>query len=181
MAVRITYFVHCATTDTENNIASGWHDTGLSEQGIKQANSLREQIKDEKFDIIFCSDLKRASGSARLVFKENDAIVLDERLRECNYGEYNGYLATVIEQMQKKCIIDRFPGGESFEDVKERVADFLEFLKKACDGKRVALVSHKAPQLAIEVLLKNKTWEQAFADNWRKSKAWQPGWEYVVE
>ncbi len=107
--------------------------------------------------------------------------MLDERLRECNYGEYNGYLATVIEQMQKKCIIDRFPGGESFEDVKERVADFLEFLKKACDGKRVALVSHKAPQLAIEVLLKNKTWEQAFADNWRKSKAWQPGWEYVVE
>jgi len=29
--------------------------------------------------------------------------------------------------------------------------------------------------------LKNKTWKQAFADDWRKTKAWQPGWDYTLE
>lgn len=181
MAVRITYFVHGATTDSENDIASGWNNTGLSEQGIKQANALSERIKDEKFDIVFCSDLKRAVDSARLVFKEDVIRMKDGRLRECNYGEYNGYPATVVETMQERCVVNRFPSGESYEDVKERIADFLEFLKKNHEGKRVALVSHKVPQLAIEVLLKNKTWEQALADDWRKRKAWQPGWDYVIE
>jgi len=42
-------------------------------------------------------------------------------------------------------------------------------------------VAHKAPQLALDVLLRNKTWEQAFTEDWRKKKAWQPGWEYVIE
>jgi len=31
------------------------------------------------------------------------------------------------------------------------------------------------------VLLKGKTWEQAIDEDWRKKKAWQPGWEYIVE
>lgn len=61
------------------------------------------------------------------------------------------------------------------------LADFLEFLKQNYNGKSVAIVAHKAPQLALDVLLKNKTWEQAFAEDWRKRKAWQHGWEYILE
>jgi broad specificity phosphatase PhoE len=34
-------------------------------------------------------------------------------------------------------------------------------------------------QRAIE--LKHKTWEQAFAQDWRKTKSWQPGWEYTLK
>ena len=77
--------------------------------------------------------------------------------------------------------MERFPKGESYEDVKARIQGFLNFLKKEYDGKRVAIVAHKAPQLALEVILKGKTWEQAFADDWRKKKAWQPGWDFVLE
>jgi len=57
----------------------------------------------------------------------------------------------------------------------------LKFLKENYNGKSVAIVAHKAPQLALDVLLKNKTWEQAFTEDWRKRKAWQPGWEYILE
>jgi len=53
-------------------------------------------------------------------------------------------------------------------------------LKNNYDGQSVAIVAHKAPQLALEVLLNGKTWEQAFADDWRKKKAWQPGWNYIL-
>jgi broad specificity phosphatase PhoE len=82
--------------------------------------------------------------------------------------------------MQEEMIAERFPNGESYEDVKARIASFLEFLKQNYDGKAVAIIAHKAPQLALDVLLHGKIWEQAFAEDWRKTKAWQAGWEYEV-
>ena len=107
-------------------------------------------------------------------------IIQDKRLRECNYGEYNAAPATVAEPMLEENITKKFPNGESCEDVKVRINDFLDYLKNNYNGKSVAIAAHKAPQLALDVLLIGKTWEQAFANDWRKRKAWQAGWEYVV-
>lgn len=180
MAIKITYFVHGTTTDNEKKISSGWSDVGLSELGIKQSIELKDKIKDKKFDAVFCSDLKRAVESAKLTFDGEVEIIPDKRLRECNYGKFNAKPSSIVEPMQEKNISNKFPEGESYEDVKKRIADFLEFLKKNYDGKSVAIVSHKAPQLALDVLLKSKTWGQAFAEDWRKTKSWQPGWEYVI-
>jgi|SRR3989344_8393192 len=176
--VRITYFVHGTTTDNEKHISSGWYNVELSELGKKQSIDLREQTKDKKFDVVFCSDLKRAVDSAKLTWDGIYPIIPDPRLRECNYGDYNAKSSDIVEPMQEEMITERFPNGESYEDVKARIADFLEFLKQNYDGKHVAIVAHKAPQLALDVLLKGKTWEQAFAEDWRKAHAWQPGWEY---
>jgi len=181
MSVKITYFVHGTTTDNEKEISSGWSDPELSELGVKQSLELKNQIK-EKFDVVFCSDLKRAVDSANLAFKGLAPIVIDKRLRECNYGKLNGGLSSIVEPMcEKECISNRFPDGESYEDVKARIADFLQFLKINYDGKNVAIVAHKAPQLALDVLLKGKTWEEATAEDWRKTKAWKPGWKYRLD
>jgi alpha-ribazole phosphatase/probable phosphoglycerate mutase len=181
MAVQITYFVHGTTTDNEKGIASGWHDAELSALGRRQSIELKKQTKDKKFDVVFCSDQKRAVDAAQLTFAGTTTIIQDKRLRECNYGEYNARPASIVEPFQEKFIMERFPGGESYEDVKKRISDFLVFLKNNYEGKSVAIVAHKAPQLALEVLLKGKTWEQAFAEDWRQTKAWQPGWDYLLE
>ena len=180
MAIKLTYFVHGTTTDNEAGISSGWNDAALSESGIRQSILLKDQTKDKKFDAVFCSDLKRATDSAKLAFEGVAPIFPDSRLRECNYGNCNARSSTMVEPMQEQCIMRRFPGGESYEDVRMRIADFIAFLKKNYDGKSVAVVAHKAPQLALDVLIKGKTWEQAFAEDWRKTKAWQPGWEYLI-
>lgn len=181
MAVTITYFVHGTTTDNEKHISSGWYDVELSDLGIKQSLDLTEQVKDKSFDVVFCSDLKRAVKSAELSFKDIYPIIEDERLRECNYGDFNAHPSSEVEPLQEVSITKPFPNGESYEDVKARIADFLKFLKENYDGKSVAIVAHKAPQLSLDVLLKNMTWEEAFANDWRKTKSWQPGWEYVLE
>lgn len=181
MSVEITYFVHGTTTDNEKEISSGWKDVDLSQKGIDQSIDLKTQIGDKKFDVVFCSDLKRAVHSAELTFKGLFIIVPDKRLRECNYGDFNGKSSKIVEPMQEKCITERFPNGESYEDVKTRIADFLEFLKKNYNRKSVAIIAHKAPQLALDVLLNGKTWEQAFSEDWRKKKAWQPGWNYTIQ
>ncbi len=180
--IKITYFVHGTTTDNEQHISSGWKDVELSELGIRQSKELTDQTKDAHFDIVFCSDLKRAHESAKLSWKDEYEIIPDPRLRECNYGDLNGALSDIVEPMQEEeCIEKPFPNGESYNDVKARIADFLEFLKQNYDGKNVAIVAHKAPQLALDVLLNGKTWQQALKDDWRKTHAWQPGWEFILK
>ena len=181
MALNITYFVHGTTTDNEKDISSGWSDVELSEKGVRQSVELADQIEGKRFDVVFCSDLKRAVRSAELTFEGKVAIVQDKRLRECDYGKYNGKPSEIVEPLQERSVVERFPDGESYEDVKKRISNFLDFLKKEYDGKSVAIVAHKAPQLALDVLLKHKTWEEAFAQDWRKRKAWRPGWIYILE
>ncbi len=181
MSVKITYFVHGTTADNEQNISSGWFDVGLSELGVQQSVALKDKIADKKFDVVIHSDLRRAADSAKLTFGNTVPLISDSRLRECNYGAFNAKSSAVVEPMQPKMTTERFPGGESYEDVKARIASLLEFIKKNYDEKHVALVGHKAPQLSLDVLLRGKTWERAFAEDWRHTKSWQPGWDYQLD
>jgi broad specificity phosphatase PhoE len=179
--VTITYFVHGTTTDNEQHISSGWSDVDLSELGVKQSQELTDQTKDIQFNAVFTSDLIRAVHSAKLTWGNTYTIIEDPRLRECNYGDYNGKPSDIVEPLQEQSITTPMPNGESYEMVKERIQSFLNDLKKDYDDKHIAIVAHKAPQLALDVLLKGLTWEEAFAQDWRKRGAWQPGWEYTLE
>lgn len=180
MSIKITYFVHGTTTDNEEEISSGWKNVALSDLGVQQSIDLKGKIDIKSFDTVFCSDLKRAVDSANLTFKGMVPIKIDSRLRECNYGLFNGKPSEIVDPMQEDSIKLAFPNGESYEDVKVRIADFLETLKRDYNNKHVAIVAHKAPQLAFDVLLKDMTWEEAFEKDWRKTKSWQPGWEYKI-
>ncbi len=181
MAIKITYFVHGTTIDNEQDLATGWLPGELSELGIKQAKELGTLISDKNFDIVFCSDLKRAVDSADLGFADKYKIIQDQRLRECNYGDFNGKPAKEFKNKMNKYVDIPFPNGESYKNVEKRITAFLEFLKKNHDDQNIAIVAHQAPQLALDVLIKNKTWEQAIDEDWRKKKAWQPGWEYDLK
>lgn len=154
MSVKITYFAHGTTIDNESNISSGWSDASLSALGIQQSIDLQKQIVVSDFAVVFCSDLQRSYESAKLTFGDKVPIIQDKRLRECSYGIYNGAPGVIAEPLQEQHITTRFPGGESYEDVKVRISEFLEFLKKEYDGKHIAIVAHKAPQFAMEMLTK---------------------------
>jgi len=181
MFVKITYLVHGTTTDNEQDLVTGWSPGELSELGVKQSKELKDKIDVKSFDVVFCSDLKRAVDSAKLGFADKYKIIPDKRLRECDYGDFTGKPAKEFKDRIIDYVELPFPNGESYKDVEKRVADFLEFLKQNYDGKHVAIVAHQAPQLALDVLIKGKTWEQAIGEDWRKKKAWQPGWKYILE
>ena len=78
------------------------------------------------------------------------------------------------------CVNNKFPNGESYKDVEARISDFIDHLKINFPNQHIAIVAHKAPQFAFDVLLGKKTWEQAIAEDWRIEKKWQPGWSYSV-
>ena len=178
--IKITYFVHGTTLDNENHKSSGWNDAKLSDLGIIQSKDLTKLTADKVFDAVFTSDLSRAIDSAHLAWGDTYPQYSDKRLRECNYGDLNGEDSDIVEPMQEKSINTPMPNGESYEDVKVRVNDFLNSIREDFDGRHIAIVAHKAPQLALDVLLKGMTWDEAFANDWRKKKAWQPGWEYEL-
>ena len=178
MAVKITYFVHGTTLDNLEHKATGWLPGELSEKGIEQGIALREKINIDEFDLVICSDLKRAIDSANNVFQGKKELVIDERLRECNYGDLNGKDSSLI--VYEDHITEPFPNGECMLDIEKRVKSFCDDIIKKYDGKHIAIVAHKAPQLALQVLTEGKSWEYVIEHDWRKTKSWQPGWEYII-
>lgn len=182
MSVAITYFVHGTTTDNEQNISSGWNDVKLSELGITQSHELKKTLQDQQFDCVYHSDLIRAIDSAKLVFGSRAIPFFeDKRLRECNYGDLTASSSEKVEPMYEECIDTPFPNGESLREVEKRILSLLVEVKSNFDSKKVAFVAHKAPQLALDVLLSGMSWKDAIKNDWRHTKSWQPGWEYVLE
>ncbi|MBP3708156.1 MAG: histidine phosphatase family protein [Clostridia bacterium] len=177
MAMNIVYFVHGTTTDNASKLCSGWKQAMLNEQGKEQAANLGKIISEQglKFDVIFISDLQRAIDSSNIAFPEYKKIT-DSRLRECNYGDLDGMHKSLV--VYENHIEEPFPNGESLKDVEYRVRDFLDSIKDEYDGKTIAIVAHRAPQLALEVITKGVSWNEAIEKDWRKTGDWQPGWRY---
>lgn len=177
--VKVTYFVHGTTTDNAAKLCSGWKQAELNDLGKEQAKDLGRVSKErgDNFFVVFTSDLKRAIDSSNIAFSDEEKII-DARLRECNYGGFDGKHKDFVKYEEH--IIDPFPNGESLKDVEKRMLSFLKDLKENYDGKSIAIVAHRAPQLALEVITKNITWEQAIKEDWRKTGDWQPGWQYKI-
>ena len=175
--MKIVYFVHGTTYDNADGKCSGWKQVELNELGKEQAINLGKINKDRNFDIVFTSDLTRATCSADLAFPSCKKIV-DSRLRECNYGEYDGCDKSLV--VYEEHIDEKFPNGESLKDVEKRIRQFLDEIKDKYSDKKIGIVAHRAPQLALDVITKNISWEEAIEKDWRKTKSWQPGWEYDV-
>lgn len=153
MPTTLTYFVHSTTADNQNGITSGWNDLPLSEIGIQQSHELREALKGRTFDVIISSDFLRARQTVEIVFPDHPHIIYDARLRECNYGDMNGQPASIVEPLQES-VSTSFPNGESYEDVKLRIEDLLRYIHAEHNGKSIAFISSKAPQIVLDVLLK---------------------------
>lgn len=177
MSIEIIYFVHGTTYDNSESKCSGWKQVDLNELGKEQAINLGKNTNYE-FDVLYTSDLIRAMNSAKLAWPEFDSIQ-DERLRECNYGDYDGEDKKLV--VYEEHIDIPFPNGESLKDVEKRMKEFIDFLKEKYDNKKVGIVAHRAPQLALEVMTKSISWKKAIENDWRKQKAWQPGWKYIIE
>ena len=179
--IQITYFVHSTSRYNERKIVAGWYNSKLSKIGKQQARKLRKVLNVKRFDAVYCSDLKRAIRTAKLMFSSNHNIIKDKRLREIDFGSLTGLKVEDIRKRQIEHIEKRFPSGECYKDVEVRMTEFLENLSEVYRDSSVAIIAHQAPQLALEVLLNNKTWVQAFKEDWRIQGKWQPGWEYVLE
>jgi len=131
----------------------------LTEVGRKEVEASARKLIGKKIDLIFSSPLLRAKQTAEIVGKIlKVSPEYDERLREINFGIYNS--ASIIEfnkyfEDRKKRIKKGAPnGGESYEEVLERILSFFKEINKKYKNKNILIISHQAPLFLLEGYLK---------------------------
>ena len=88
MSIEIVFETHSLSEDNEVGLASGWTHGPLSAQGRELARELGARRRDNGIHTVFSSDLHRALETAMLAFEGLPfPILLDWRLRECDYGD----------------------------------------------------------------------------------------------
>ncbi|NLG06874.1 class I tRNA ligase family protein, partial [Candidatus Peribacteria bacterium] len=158
--------------ESEGNLAPIYQGqepgTDLTERGRQQAQAAGELLVESSpltvhschlpVDIIYCSPLARTRQTAQAVADATGAnVIVDERLREVAFGEYEGKtidfsdLAFVkakrAHKMQKNApeSIYHFPGMETWNQVQERINDFLTDILHRHRSQHVVIVTHADP------------------------------------
>lgn len=175
MNVEVVFETHSTSEDNEAGIATGWLPGRLSAAGRDQARELGERRRDDGIAVVFTSDLGRAVETAEIAFAGSELPIVEEaRIRECNYGELNGTPEPVHDRAEH--LDAPYPGGESWRQAVERVAGFLDELRRERDGERILVIGHSATRLALEVVASGRELEEVMASPF----VWQPGREYVL-
>ena len=145
---------HGQTDYNKDEIILGVTDLPLNETGLAQAAELAENAeKLGDIDIIISSPMKRAFTTAKAVADRCGLeIITEERLREWDYGEYEGK--------------SRFMGrsGESLLQLSHRVYSVLDEIKAKYRDKNVLVVCHGGICRVIETYFNDLTNEEY--SNW---------------
>jgi alpha-ribazole phosphatase/probable phosphoglycerate mutase len=177
VAIQIVFETHSTTEDNEHGIATGWLPGRLSPAGYVQATELGARRRDDGISTVFTSDLRRAVDTASIAFAETETpILVDWRLRECDYGERNGTPIEWFVGRRNEHVDVAYPGGESWRAAADRVRRFLDDVPVRWSGERVLVVGHSATRWALDHLLDGKALEELVDADF----AWREGWEYVL-
>lgn len=154
----VIYVIRHAETVDENGIRNTTEDSQminekeiLSVQGEKDAEKLSKNKELQNIDVIWSSSYTRAKATAKYIANVNNLeINLDNNLSERKLGnlkELGKFMQDkkTRDPSQEQLIYRNFKtsDGESAEDTKRRMNKFFERLLKDCEGKKVAVVSHR--------------------------------------
>lgn len=130
--------------------APGLH---LSADGIAQANVAAERISAvKKIAAIYASPLERTRETAAPIAKAlNLKIKANSGLLECDFGTWTGKQLDKLrklpewETVQRSPSTFRFPKGESFTEMQNRIVNAVDTICKNHPGQTVVCVSHADP------------------------------------
>lgn len=149
---------------TDMNAAGVWQGQGvdlfLNETGIEQAQKLAQSLKDKKLDVIYCSPLKRAYHTAKIVQMQcRVPIVMEQDLIEGNFGIAEGQSKEKIRELypeqyaawrnlNPEFLDARFDGGESKREIQERIMRALQKFSET-SYENIAVSTHSAVTRAM--------------------------------
>lgn len=173
--LRVLFETHATSLDNEAGLASGFFDVALSSVGEEQARELGIRRHRDDLAVVFSSDLQRAVRTAEIAFRNRGVeIVRDARLRECDYGTLTRRPIREIEARRAAHISTPFPDGESYQQVAQRVATWLDEVARDYAGRTVLVVGHRATLCALEHLINGVPLLDAVLE----ARPWQPGWVF---
>src|SRR3954464_8451618 len=135
-------------------------DVPLSELGIRQARAagawLASRPSSERPDLILSSPFTRAYQTATVIAEAlgitEDAIEVDERLREKEFGILDRFTRKGIESQhralaEQRSLVGKFyfrpPGGESWCDVILRLRSVVDGIRLRGPDHRILVVGHQ--------------------------------------
>jgi probable phosphoglycerate mutase len=141
--VKITFLRHGPTDWNAQGRVQGHTDIPLSQEGLQKTRALRPPFPAPR---VFSSPLARARQTAEALGLVNP--VLDARLMEQNWGRWEGLSrAEILAREGADAFVRaglagafRPPGGESTQELHDRVADFLR--DAAADDTDAIAVAH---------------------------------------
>jgi len=145
---------HGATATTGSILPGRAPGLHLSEQGHAQASALGERLKEipRKPAAIYVSPLERAKETALPLAKAlRLRPLVDRGLLECDFGTWTGKrLSTLSRRVEWRAVQNapstfRFPEGESFSEMQQRIWSTLERLAKRHRNRTIVVVSHADP------------------------------------
>ena len=160
MKTTIYLIRHGQTVDSEEKKYKGHIDVPLSEEGAEQARRLGEYMTGmlvdgshpaNGLDNVFCSDLSRAVSTAEYIswsFGLKPHVMPE--IRERNFGRWEGMTFDEIraEYPEEFDAWEDDPlkfspvGGESTEDVRDRIMPAFNEIIRSNHGKHIAIVAH---------------------------------------
>ena len=101
-------------------------DIALTEHGRERAAELRDYLAGRKFDRVMVSPMRRARETCAIA-GYGDVVVVDEGLREWNYGVYEGKTTAEIRSDVPGWSVwkDEIVGGETVEQVGTRANEVI--------------------------------------------------------
>jgi len=161
--MEITLIRH-TSVDVEPGICYGQSDVHVAASFEKEANAVRSKLHGQTFDCIYSSPLSRCLQLADYCGYSNP--VIDKRLMEIDFGAWEMKRWGDIEDPQLQHWFDDWldespTGGESFNDMINRVSDFISEIKRL-SYQRVAIFTHAGVIRAACIINKKISAAEAF-------------------
>jgi broad specificity phosphatase PhoE len=156
MTTRLILIRHAQTASNGNNpdpLMSGWADLPLNAEGRHQREALYQRFLDEPVaEALYSSPSRRALQTAGALLRaDRKPLRLAPDLREIHCGEVDGLpIAAVKERyasfwernMRQDDDHFRWPGGESYIELRRRSLTALDRIAAAHPGARILVVTH---------------------------------------
>jgi len=123
----------------------------LTENGIRQAEDVRDKMAAEHFSAIISSDLRRSAHTAKIIAEPHRLEVIQmPLLRERDWGSFTG---RYIPELKGEVWPDDI---ETLENLLSRAREFIAYVKETFPGKKVLAVGHGIMNKAIQAVYYGK-------------------------
>ncbi len=138
---KICIIRHGETDWNKKQKLQGRIDIELNETGIKQAKLLGKHFKNDKWNIVVSSPLRRAYQTAEQISNELSIkdILIEDDLVERDYGLASGLTKSEREKLYPE---KNYPGIEDKKKLEERMVNCILNLSKKYKDKNILIISH---------------------------------------
>ncbi len=164
--MKITLIRHGEVEEAYIGKYNGHNDIGLSANGKKAAKELAERLKCKEFDLVYCSDLKRAKETLQ-PFVELKNAIFTSKLREKSWGKHEGM--SFEEITAHGIMYKNFSqwieslDGENYKEYTYRVNKFFFEELVVKDAQNVLVITHAGVIRVLMAIVQNLSLEEAFS------------------